>query len=498
MSHIFYKDVLLDSVKSKTILGTDSNGKIIESTYTPAPEADTLDIVLGRGDTSATHGITLTAGTLSAEQLTSTDDADVNDVLTTGSLVTDTGGITLLGGQDIKPSVDSTTAINIAQADGTDFVTFDSTNKRIGVMKTPVHVLDIACGTLASAVRGVNLIGTFFATPSAITYGMYIGMTGSGTTSQTTCAMRADYLGGYTGSGPTRGSIWGNSSAGTGTNMNLSGAVAAPLGNIGNNGLAVGTTTGTNLGMWGIAQNGNVNYGTGGSACIAKNSATNIGVAGFAVNTGTSPIQIGGYFHLGNAVGTYESGALIADNGTTASPIFIARDNGTAIFNIIDGGNVGIGTAAPGEKLEVTGNIQLTSDNNILKFGTAEDASITFDSNSLNITANLITATDALELTGGYVKSTGGILGTITTVTDTYTVLYTDQTVICDKATAFTVTMPTAVVGQKFAIKNIGVGTVTISGAGGTDTIDGSTTATIIQWDAVQLQCYAANKWGTI
>ena len=41
------------------------------------------------------------------------------------------GGIKLLAGQDIRPSVDSTTAINIAQADGTDFVTFDTTNKHM-------------------------------------------------------------------------------------------------------------------------------------------------------------------------------------------------------------------------------------------------------------------------------------------------------------------------------------------------------------------------------
>jgi len=62
-------------------------------------------------------------------------------------------GLTLLSGGDIRPSADSTTAINIAQADGTDFVTFDTTNKRVGI------------GTAAPAsLLNVNGIGLFGAT----------------------------------------------------------------------------------------------------------------------------------------------------------------------------------------------------------------------------------------------------------------------------------------------------------------------------------------------
>jgi hypothetical protein len=68
-----------------------------------------------------------------------------NGIITGTSLVTDTGGITIKGDQDIRPSVDSTTAINIAQADGTDFVTFDTTNKRVGIgttaPSTKLHVI---------------------------------------------------------------------------------------------------------------------------------------------------------------------------------------------------------------------------------------------------------------------------------------------------------------------------------------------------------------------
>jgi hypothetical protein len=61
-----------------------------------------------------------------------------------GSLVTTVGGLTLLAGQDIKPSTNSTTALNIAQADGTDFVIFDTTNKKVGIGTTPDAILHVS------------------------------------------------------------------------------------------------------------------------------------------------------------------------------------------------------------------------------------------------------------------------------------------------------------------------------------------------------------------
>jgi hypothetical protein len=107
------------------------------------------------------------------------------------------------------------------------------------------------------------------------------------------------------------------------------------------------------------------------------------------------------------------------------------------------------------------------------------------------------------EITGGELSvlglltTTGGRVGKITTATDTYQVLVTDETVICNKATAFTVTLPTAVVGQRFNIKNIGAGTVTVDGAS-TDLIDDVLTQDIEQWECVTLQCYAANSWAIL
>jgi hypothetical protein len=86
---------------------------------------------------------------------------------------------------------------------------------------------------------------------------------------------------------------------------------------------------------------------------------------------------------------------------------------------------------------------------------------------------------------------------TVTVVVDTYSILSTDETVVCNKATSFTVVLPTAVVGQVFRIKNINTGIVTIDGKT-TDTIDGELSQDILQWECIHVQCYAANKWAII
>lgn len=46
------------------------------------------------------------------------------------------GNIVMLAGTDIRPTADSTTAINIAQANGTDFFIFDTTNKDVMLFDT--------------------------------------------------------------------------------------------------------------------------------------------------------------------------------------------------------------------------------------------------------------------------------------------------------------------------------------------------------------------------
>lgn len=88
----------------------------------------------------------------------------------------------------------------------------------------------------------------------------------------------------------------------------------------------------------------------------------------------------------------------------------------------------------------------------------------------------------------------GGLTFKVTVVTDTYQVLVTDYTVVCNKTTAFTVTLPVAVVGATFNIKNINTGTVTVEGYS-SDTIDGELNQPVEQWENLTVQCYIANKW---
>lgn len=90
--------------------------------------------------------------------------------------------------------------------------------------------------------------------------------------------------------------------------------------------------------------------------------------------------------------------------------------------------------------------------------------------------------------------TTHGNIRNCITVTNTYQILSTDDTIVCNKTTAFTVTLPIAIIGQLFRIKNINLGTVTLEGLN-SDTIDNELNQPIQQWDCIVVQCYEANKW---
>ena len=81
------------------------------------------------------------------------------------------------------------------------------------------------------------------------------------------------------------------------------------------------------------------------------------------------------------------------------------------------------------------------------------------------------------------------------TVTTTYSALPTDEVIVCNSTTAFTVTLPVASgSGRILKIKNINTASVTVDGAN-SDTIDGDPTVIISQWDCVQIVDYANTKW---
>lgn len=80
-------------------------------------------------------------------------------------------------------------------------------------------------------------------------------------------------------------------------------------------------------------------------------------------------------------------------------------------------------------------------------------------------------------------------------VTNTYIVLSTDELIVCNKSSAFTVTLPVASgSGRTLEISNINTGTITIDG-NNSDTIDGETTQSLLQYESVILIDYSANAW---
>ena len=79
-------------------------------------------------------------------------------------------------------------------------------------------------------------------------------------------------------------------------------------------------------------------------------------------------------------------------------------------------------------------------------------------------------------------------------VTAAYTIQDTDENVICNSSSAFTVTILTATgSGQVFTIANINTGTVTVSKAG--DTINRVASQTLAQDESITIQDVAANTW---
>ena len=83
--------------------------------------------------------------------------------------------------------------------------------------------------------------------------------------------------------------------------------------------------------------------------------------------------------------------------------------------------------------------------------------------------------------------------GTIANVTEAYNILSSDDTIICNSAVAFTVTLPIPTFWQILFIKNIGTGAVTVSRAGAT--IDGEATQVLNQYDCLMVQYVSTNVW---
>ena len=99
---------------------------------------------------------------------------------------------------------------------------------------------------------------------------------------------------------------------------------------------------------------------------------------------------------------------------------------------------------------------------------------------------------ELLTKDGNYYHA-GSYTSTVTQKTATYTILDTDATIECT-ANTFTVTLPTAVgiSGRKYNICNTGTGVITLAGDG-SETIFGSNTQSINQWENIPVQSNGTN-----
>lgn len=82
-------------------------------------------------------------------------------------------------------------------------------------------------------------------------------------------------------------------------------------------------------------------------------------------------------------------------------------------------------------------------------------------------------------------------------VTDTYIVQPLDSRVVGNKSTAFSITLPPAVVKMKYTISNIGEGRIILEG-NGSETIDGELNQAIDQWESIDVVCYVTGSWKII
>jgi hypothetical protein len=361
-----------------------SNGRVGINKVTPSY---TLDV---SGSGNYTNGLIVT-GSLTVITGSSIELQVTNTGVTIGNVVTDihrvTGSLNVSGSTNLNGNLivsgnttigDATTdsitmnAATMSLGSGTGILNIDSNTftvdgnaNSVGIgTSTPTSRLHLIGGTLVQNTNnyGLHVTATM---PTSYTYlpiGAFFDITSAGTQTNASYPQRAFQVSlnaGYTGGTTTAAIVGANSAAGTDSGIVVGGT---PLGNAGLIYTAVGNTTGNNYGCAGFARLGNISIGVVGrvghtTSVNNKNGAKYVGVFGVARNdTAANSVSLGGYFGLNTSDPTFANAALIADNADAAYDIFVARDNGTPVFTIQDGGSTIIANSITATGSIVTGS----------------------------------------------------------------------------------------------------------------------------------------------
>ena len=212
----------------------------------------------------------------------------------------------------------------------------------------------------------INVTGTLPASGSAETYGTKIAVTGAGTAAYPQTALRVDLAAGYTGVYNTAAVYGKNASA-----VNNPGAVMTQ-GVVGE-----ASSAKENVGVFGKAlAAADVNIGIGGTAATGSSNSS-VGVFG-GVNpvSGTEARAYGvvGILNAGNTSAGIASGLIAAgsaaamfDNRDAGLPILLAKDNGTTVFSINDGGAICGGLSKTLTESSATGFVEIAvASNNVV------------------------------------------------------------------------------------------------------------------------------------
>jgi len=109
-------------------------------------------------------------------------------------------------------------------------------------------------------------------------------------------------------------------------------------------------------------------------------------------------------------------------------------------------------------------DLLIALDDSKLLLGTGQDASFGFDGDSVNLIANVVTATDDFEITAGTTKTSSGRVHKTNRLTGNTTLDETYHEVLCDTdGGAFTVTLPAGVNGTNYRITNTGSSSNTLT-----------------------------------